>query len=137
MSATPTIHKSLHPFVTGLLDGDFDIHVPRSSGIDHTVWYVYVTKAEQPGCVLVQVPAFPLLGQSPEISVPVHPTKEYGSAVAVDFAGDPLKLVAVLAEVIERSHVITRFVADPRKVPVDKRIPATAVTLHAQEAIPS
>lgn len=137
MSATPTIHKSLHPFVTGLLDGDFDIHVPRSSDIDHTVWYVYVTKAEQPGCVLVQVPAFPLLGQSPEISVPVHPTKEYGSAVAVDFAGDPLKLVAVLAEVIERSHVITRFVADPRKVPVDKRIPATAVTFHAQEAIPS
>lgn len=91
--------------------------------------HVYVTKPGLPGCALIQDPAFSLLMQRVLVTVPVHPSRQYGSAVLVDFDETAEELPAVLAKVLASPTVTTRFVEPRQTVPVDVRIPHDAVLM--------
>ena len=131
---TPRIAASLRPYVDSLRDAGFDVHLPRPEQ-RRVVEYAYVTKADLPGCVLIEDAPFARLGQRPQVSVPVRPSREYGSAVLVDFDGGPQQLPAVLAKVMASPKVVTRFIEDPQMVPVDMRIPADAVRLAGRRSL--
>ena len=123
---------TLQPYVDALRDNGFDVHIPVMAP---AMWfrpaaeYVYVTHPDLPGCALVEDAPFARLGQRPQVSVPVRPSREYGSAVLVDFEGSPQDLPAVLRSVMTRSRIAVRFVKDPHIVPVDRRIPSDATVL--------
>lgn len=127
------VHTCLEPYVDALFADGCEVHVPKMERLTAAT-FVYVTRVDQPGCALIQVPDFPSLGKSPEVSVPVMPNREHGSAVAVDFVGDPDALVQTIRHVLASATVTTRFVSNPRRVPINRRIPNTATVLPASRA---
>lgn len=133
---SPDVTETLQPYVDALRDNGFDVHVPVMAP---AMWfrpaaeYVYVTHPDLPGCALVQDAPFARLGQRPQVSVPVQPSREYGNAVVVDFEGSPQDLPAVLRPVMTRSRIAVRFVKEPQIVPVDRRIPSDATLLTGQD----
>jgi hypothetical protein len=80
------------------------------------VGYFTVTKADLPGIVIVSEGGFPLLGEPPSLTIPVHPNRVYGSAVLADVRSDETLTQAVL-RILESDTVTPRFV-DWTKPPV-------------------
>jgi hypothetical protein len=125
---------TLVPYVDAVLDAGFDVTAPQTTAIKTS--YVFITKADQPGCVIMEEGEFPTLGQSPQLSIPVKPNREYGSAVALDFEGEPEDLAAVIEPAIASATVRTRFIEPVRTVNVEKRLPknGTALTRTSVES---
>ena len=123
------VHESLRPCVDAAVAAGFDVHAPKRSDHQRTeaARFVYITRADQPGCALLQIGEFPSLGMAPTLSVPVRPDREHGSAVAVDFDGRPESIAAVLEPVVASKTVVTRFVRQPRVGAVDRRVPEETV----------
>lgn len=128
----PAAHPFLRPFVDALLAAGVEVHVPvpRSPSFVPAT-FVYLTRPGLPGCVLLQVPTFHSLGFPPSLTVPVHPTRQWGSAVMVDSSPDPDVVVEIVMKTLRSNTVLTRFVEPTRRVQVVRRIPADAVTLRA------
>lgn len=126
------VHPFLLPYAQAAVSAGFDVRVPTMQD-QRAARFVYVTQPNQLGCALLQVPTFSSLGCSLEVSIPVVPSREHGSAVAVDFTGGPADLVKVLERTIASATVTTRFVRDPRSVAVDRRVPHTAAMFDATE----
>lgn len=130
MPQNTAVHASLVPYLDAIRSAGCDVHVPpMTAGVAAT--FVYITRIGQPGCALLQIADFPTLGQTPVVSVPVHPLREHGSAVLVDFSGDPEDIPGMLDPVLASQTVRVHFVRDPKQVPVDRRIPESSALLPA------
>jgi hypothetical protein len=125
-----TVHTSLTACLDAVRRAGCDVHVPQMAD-RRTAGFVYITRIGQPGCALLQVSGFPVLGQPLMVSVPVHPARGHGSAVLVDFSGEPADLPGVLDPVLASPTVQVCRVRDPKQVPVDRRIPRSAALLPA------
>lgn len=107
---------SLHPYVDALLEAGFDVDAPHDG--DRTS-YVVITRSGEPGCVLMQEPSFPRLGQMPILCVPVRPSVEVGSSVLLDLPfTEPADLPAALLPVLRRATVRSRFIEPERYLAV-------------------
>lgn len=129
-----TIHAALRAHVQAAYDAGYTVHIPlspRSRASRRDIGRVYVTHPDMPGTALMQIPTFPAF-EPICIDVPVVPNREHGSAVLADHDGTPADAVRLLGELLAVDTVVTRFVANPRRVRVDRRIPDTA-TIYAGE----
>lgn len=121
----PLLNEHLVPFANELTRAGFLVHVPTSRHPRDPVGHTYVSHPDLPSVALVQIPTFP--GFEPiSLSVPVAPSREHGSEVPVDYDGTPESAVEVLREVLKSKTVLTRFVRNPRHVPIENRIPANS-----------
>lgn len=125
MSHQP-IHEKLVPFVQAATDAGYTVHVPVVSVRPGQVGFVYVTRENDPGIALMQIPTFPDF-EPISVDVPVKPNRTYGSAVVQDHDGTIPGVLALLDVLMRRSAVIPRFIRETLLVPVDRRIPADAV----------
>lgn len=129
-----TAHECLVPYISAARDAGFDVHLGAPIFGDKHTRYVYITHPDLPGCVQMQVPQYPSLGQSPQLAVPVKPSRIHGTAVHVDFDGLPDQLSAVLRRVMASDKVLTRFVKEPQIVAVERRIDEDAVLLAGKRS---
>lgn len=123
------IHPRLEEAANVIHAAGFTVTIPTSQHrTNYQAGHIYVTRDGQPGVALVQVPALPWF-EPLSLDIPVEPTREYGSAVCADYRDDGnfAGLIAKLDEVMRASTVRTRFVTNPRTVPVDRRVPADGV----------
>lgn len=119
-------HDSLLPYLDEAHRAGFEIHVPQDRLSRAVANYVHITHPDLPGCVLLERATFSSLGQTPELTVPVAPSRVHGNGVHVDFTGQPAELVETLKHVLASDTVLTRWVAEPTRVAVVPRIPRTA-----------
>ena len=109
----------MHESIQALRDAGCEIRwVPR---VNHTTHFVYVTSPGLPGIVILSKADFPLLGQLPTLSVPIVPSREYGSAVMVDHNETMVSLVNAVMAALCSTEIRPRFSRDAPIVPVDRR----------------
>ncbi|MCT1835025.1 hypothetical protein M3D63_09605 [Kocuria palustris] len=121
------LDPGLVPHIRAALDAGLTVDVRQ---MPHRAGSAYLTHPDKPGCVIIEVGQFPRLGQPPELAVPVHPNRAYGSAVALDVPDTEPQAVAqqVLTQ-LDHDRIRVRFIDNPPVVAVDKHIPSSTATL--------
>lgn len=129
MSNPRAIHDRIAPFAAAAIEAGMTVHVPQSRWDRRPAGHVYVTAEGKPGIATIQVPALAL--EPITVDVPVSPSRHYGSAVLQDHDGTVQDVVRLLRELMDTETVQVRFIPNPPRVSVDRRIPSDAIIWEA------
>lgn len=77
--------------------------------------FFYACKSMEGSFVTVQVPSHSW--DDLDVTVPIKPSREYGSGVLIDHDGSTESILKAMGEVCDSATVLTRFVRNPKHVP--------------------
>lgn len=107
ISPTPRLDPIILPIVTAALDAGFHIYAPKKTD-RRPSGFVCVALDPAGSYAHIQKPTHPWDG--PQLDAPIKPSRDYGSAVGIDFDGTTEGAIAALRKVCESPTVTVRFV---------------------------
>lgn len=135
-----SIHPNLVPHVAACLEQGIEVYRTESpytlAGAEP---YVTLSLPGGPARLSLDISQFPLVDPTVSLAIAVKPSREFGSAVLVDYSGDPAELPDIIRDYGARTSTPSRFGKETKMlktVPLQdstlKYIPVTIDDLPAQ-----
>lgn len=126
--APEAISEFIRDYAVAAVEAGMTVHVPTRLYGYREATFVYVTQDGQPGIAMIQVPTFPYF-EPVSVTVPIKPSREFGSGVIQDHDNEIPDVVRLLGELMGKTTCRVRFCRTSPDVPLDFRIGFDALPL--------